>query len=682
MIIEITIGVLFLAIWMIALFFEKTIGMSMILFSVPLTIFLIRILEKNNRIKNKKAKLLLIPIVLLSLTYGLFNNAFFRAINIIIIPCLIVIMIIGLFNEKSIVNTKLFGKTITGFFGPLGQFGNYFDRFILIVKEKFNIRKKTKGSGKIKKVIKAILITLPIVIVILALLSSADEVFSNIFNVVFDKIGDFFSKITIHAVVARILLTVLSFIYFASFFDYFVYEYKENEDIEKKDKKTNDNYTIKMILVALNVIYLLFCYIQIKSLFLKNVDINYANYARQGFFQLMIVSIINLVTILIAKKRENKDDVKTNKFINYMSLAMIVFTFIIVISAAVRMFFYESQYGYTLLRLLVYCTLFTESVLFIPTVFYILDKKIDLAKSYFIIIISIYVCMNYMNFDNLIAKRNVDRYIETGKIDMYYLEKNTGTDAVSQILRLIDTDARNEAKVKNDAGKYLKNMYYKLQREEKDFRNFNVSKLVAEKSILNSKSKILENENFVGDEVGIKIQTLEKVLDTKTNAQDINGLSGNLYYRIIDSNTAIRVINAGSILGQRSGIQVEKTRDGGKTWEKQTEDSVIIHNGAKIAFVNENVGFINDLGMAGTDGDDRFFLVTTDGGKTFVNSNIIHPDNIEEKHLLASETPYIEDGTLKVKIYTVNHSKTPIKTYYIFYSGDNGLNFKYLEKVE
>ena len=476
----------------------------MVLFVAPLTIFLIYLLEKNKRIKNKKAKLLLIPIILLSLTYGIFNNAFFRALNIIVIPSLIIIMSVGLFSEKSSVNGKLFGKTIIGFFGPLGQFGEYFDKFILAIKEKLNIRKKTEGSEKARKIIKAILITLPIVIVIIALLSSADEVFSGIFKVIFDKIGDFFSKITIQSIVARILLTILAFIYYASFFYYFVYEYKEDEEVEKKDRKINDNFTMKMILVALNVIYLVFCYIQIKSLFLKNVDINYAQYARQGFFQLMIVSIINLITILIAKRRENKDETKSNKFINYMSIVMILFTFIIVISAAVRMYFYESQYGYTLLRLLVYCVLFTEGILFIPTALYILDKKINLAKCYFIIILSAYVCMNYLNFDNLIAKRNVDRYIETGKIDMYYLEKNTGTDAVYQLNRLIDTDARNEAKVKNDAGKYLKNMYYRLDVENRDFRDFNLSKILAEKAIKESKSQILLNNNFVGDEVGIR----------------------------------------------------------------------------------------------------------------------------------------------------------------------------------
>ena len=105
---------------------------------------------------------------------------------------------------------------------------------------------------------------------------------------------------------------------------------------------------------------------------MKSTILNYAQYARQGFFQLMIVSIINLVTILISKKKENGDE--NNTFTRCMSLIMIVFTFIIVISAGMRMHFYESAYGYTLLRLLVYCVLLTESILFIPTILYIIDK--------------------------------------------------------------------------------------------------------------------------------------------------------------------------------------------------------------------------------------------------------------------------------------------------------------------
>ena len=109
MIIEITVGALLLAIWTVTLFFEKTIGLSMIFFALPLTFLIIYFLGKNNKIKNNKAKLFLIPIFLLSFTYGIFNNAFFNILNIVIIPVLIIIMVVGLFS-KNIINLKLARK--------------------------------------------------------------------------------------------------------------------------------------------------------------------------------------------------------------------------------------------------------------------------------------------------------------------------------------------------------------------------------------------------------------------------------------------------------------------------------------------------------------------------------------------------------------------------------------------
>ena len=148
-----------------------------------------------------------------------------------------------------------------------------------------------------------------------------------------------------------------------------------------------------------------------------------------------------------------------------------------------------------------------------------------------------------------------------------------------------------------------------------------------------------------------------------------------LYKKEIGENMVIRVRNLGAILGQRSVVQVEKSTNGGKTFEKMTENEVSIHNGAEFIFIDENIGFINDFGLAGTGGDNKFFVVTTDGGRTFFNANVIHPDSIEEKNLLVKGLPYMENGKLKLEVYTLNHAKNPERTYYIFYSNDNGLNW-------
>ena len=477
--INILVGALVFSFWCVTLFFEKRIGLSMLLFILPLTYYIIYILQQNNKIENSKAKILLIPITLLSSTYFIFNNAFFNTMNSFIIPILIIILISALFNEKFKLNLSLITNIIELIFIPLSCIGETFEKLKDYLTNKFKLNIKLEKQQTTRKVIKSIFITIPVVLIIILLLSSADEIFGSIFSSVFENVVNSIIKINISSLITRIILVISLFAYLISFFYYITVNYEIEETIENK-KKIVDNFTIKMILTALNIIYLVFCYIQIKSLFMKNVDINYAEYARQGFFQLMIVSIINLITILIAKQSD--EDTQKSTYTNVMSLIMIAFTFIILISSAVRMYFYESAYGYTLLRLLVYCILLTETLLLIPTTLYILNKKINLVKTYFSIIITIYVCMNFANFDNIIAKRNIDRYIETGKIDMYYLRTETGTDAVSQIIRIVEIDKEiNNTQI--DALKYLKSIYEDLEQQSFDIREYNISKNMAKSLI-------------------------------------------------------------------------------------------------------------------------------------------------------------------------------------------------------
>lgn len=188
-----------------------------------------------------------------------------------------------------------------------------------------------------------------------------------------------------------------------------------------------------------------------------------------------------------------------------------------------------------------------------------------------------------------------------------------------------------------------------------------------ENNIINNKNN---NYDFLGN-------------DTKSNiSSETSTEKSVLYEKAIDEKIRIRVVNLETILAQRSVIDIEKSTDGGKTYTGQTEGGITIHNGAEFTFIDENIGFINDPGLAGTDGENKGFLVTTDGGKTFNDANIIHPDNIEEKNLLVKGVPYIEDGKLKLVIYTLNHSKNPERTYYEFISNDNWITWEFYKKKE
>lgn len=146
------------------------------------------------------------------------------------------------------------------------------------------------------------------------------------------------------------------------------------------------------------------------------------------------------------------------------------------------------------------------------------------------------------------------------------------------------------------------------------------------------------------------------------------------YEKKIGDNIIIRVVSKGHIMAQRCLIGIEKSVDGGDTWEEQLENVdgfIQIHNESKFVFINENVGFINDLGLVGTNGENKGLLVTIDGGKTFKNATIEASDL--EDNLYIEDVPYMENNALKIKAYITENSE---KKYYYFYSEDNGLNWK------
>ena len=461
------IWILLMSIWNVILFYGNRFGISVMLFMIPLLIFIYIFLKKNKKINNKKGLLFLIPIVLLSLTYTIFDNDLFYIFNCIVITLLFGIMYIYTIKPVDTL-VELVDKTITILVAPISYIGNFFRVATSKISDKLKI------SPKAKKVLLSILIVLPIVVVVVLLLSSADMIFGEMFDNIFGTIRDFLDDILFDEFLGRVVRFIIVFFALGASLMYLVYEYPNKNEKEKvKETKTRDVFTLKLLVSVLNIIYIIFDVIQIKSLMLHSVssNINYAEYARQGFFELMVVSIINIAIILISKKFETKDNKKDFNYINIMNVIMIFLTIIIIVSSFLRMNLYESAYGYTTLRLLVYVTLMTETILMIPTVMYIFNSNVNIFKCYLYIILAAYVVTNYMNIDYMVARRNVNRYYVNNRIDVEYL-KNGGYDNIPILLELYHKT--DDAQIKDDLKDYFDYMH--VREENESIFEFNITR--------------------------------------------------------------------------------------------------------------------------------------------------------------------------------------------------------------
>lgn len=427
---------LLLSILMSILFWHREPGISVVLFIVPTLLVIYFNLKQSQKIKNKKGIYWCIPIILLSLTYFIFNNTLFQGLNIPIILALIIIMCMDM-TETQLSENSFIRNVVSKIFKPFSNFKKVLGT--VKVKEKIKEEKQNEKIVFIKKLLKSLIIAVPLLLIVISLLSEADSVFENIFHEIPNYFSKLFSSVTAIDIFWRIIWIIFNFFYISSFILMFVNEEKKQETKIEKDKAQKiSTFTQNTILVSLNLIYLIFSIIQFKYLFInagKTADFDYAQYARTGFFQLMMVSLINFGILKIGKV-EQKEKLNT-----ILKITMIVFTLVIIISAIFRMYLYEQAYGYTYLRLFVYFILATEILILIPITMNLLGKNLNTFKISLEIIVTMYVILNLINIDSIIASKNINRYLkdmENKKLDVYYIMNSTGTDAIKEKIKILN----------------------------------------------------------------------------------------------------------------------------------------------------------------------------------------------------------------------------------------------------
>lgn len=600
------IGSIVIAILQSILFYGNKIGISMLIFEIIFNGILFFIFAKKNRIKNKIGILLILPIIILSSTFLIFTNKIFYIANIFIIIILNILMYIILLNKKTYLKNSLIYifefiiNTISNIKLPI----NYTKREIrehINKNEKYEINKENT-----KKLIKSLIIVFFIVGIVLILLSSADEIFANLFS----GIGNIFKNINIKSISSFVLRSILVIIIYILILNAIFKIQKENkkEINYLKNKKALDKFTDKLLLISLNLIYLIFCFIQVKSLFLErtnmNSSFNYANYARTGFFQLMFVTFINFIIILVT----NRNSKKSVKILNVL---LVIFTIIIAISSMYRMYMYSSEYGFTYLRIFVYIILITEIITFIPILIYIFNDKIDFLKWCFIISIIVYCSINYINIENIIVNQNINKE-DSSKIDYEYLYNIATADSYKTFKVKLDNE-----KTSNNEKVEIINILLNIINQNKDmtWQEFNISKHQAGKD-LNNEKKLNEEKK--------KLQ--EQIQEQEKNERKINSIISKkkeayVYTEEINEDEKYYVEQVDSAVGT-AWWRIHKITENGKKYNLINE--IEVTTPSKIKFFENGLGFLERptsiyCGKAE-------LLVTHDSGKTFEVINF--PDGI------------------------------------------------------
>ncbi len=313
----------------------------------------------------------------------------------------------NLYQDKSWDLPKYMGSIINLVFTSLAYIFRPFTDFYAYLKNKTadmspsDSLKKNKIKSNLKYILSGILIALPLLFVILLLLYQADAVFSNMLDHVFDF--DFY--IDFEDDIFRILFLFL-FAFFASYSimsRISVHNLKE----EIPDKRTAEPVTAITFTSLISLVYLVFCYIQVVYLFggfgTLPENYTYSSYAREGFFQLVFVCIINLLLVLMCMKHFRESKILKG-ILTFISLC----TYIMIASSTYRMLLYIQAYYLTFLRVFVLWMLFVIFLLMSGALIMIYQEKFPLTKYYIITVTVLYIIFSFSHPDYWIARYNLN----------------------------------------------------------------------------------------------------------------------------------------------------------------------------------------------------------------------------------------------------------------------------------
>ncbi|HHX60484.1 MAG TPA: DUF4173 domain-containing protein, partial [Epulopiscium sp.] len=321
-------------------FYKAGIGVNLLAFTIVMVGLLILVMNKLSLPIKKRTWFYYGASLFLGLSSTLTSSGPLHFLNIIGMMLLFDLSLLNQFAEdKTNGFLKQFARMLSLPFSAFASMGMPFsDTFTNIKSTKIIKSKKVKG------VLIGAFLAIPLLLIIVALLSSAD--------IIFEEITASITKFLFSPnIISVTLIIIIGFIACYCIICGAAKKYSiANEKAREKEDPTIPITTMTLI----TAVYLVFSTIQIMYLFNNGLfvlpkEFTFAQYARRGFFELLVVTVINIGLMVICTSL-----FKEHKALKAVLTIMTITTYIMIFSAAYRMLLYTSAYHLTFFRILVF----------------------------------------------------------------------------------------------------------------------------------------------------------------------------------------------------------------------------------------------------------------------------------------------------------------------------------------
>ena len=303
-------------------------------------------------------------------------------------------------------------------------------------------RGERSERSRLLAVLRGLLLALPILVVFIALLESADLVFAGYV----DEAISWLDLERLTRLLKQVLIVVLSAVFLLGALVIALRSTSKRHLIDMKQPLISPFLGFiesVVVLGAVDLLFAVFVTIQFAYLFGGQANITaagytYAEYARRGFGELVMVAFLSLGLIMALGAWTQREGKRQKYWFNGLSAVVVGLVGAILVSALKRLLLYENAYGFTRLRTYTHVAIVWMGILFIVFLALLFAERLRrFAPVVVLAVLGFAATLNLLNVDAFIVRQNTARLSQTGEIDIQYLV-SLSDDAVPGLIGLIE----------------------------------------------------------------------------------------------------------------------------------------------------------------------------------------------------------------------------------------------------
>ncbi|MGH7651284.1 MAG: DUF4153 domain-containing protein [Gemmatimonadaceae bacterium] len=167
--------------------------------------------------------------------------------------------------------------------------------------------------------------------------------------------------------------------------------------------------------------------------------VSFAEFARKGFAQLSVaVTIVGAIILVLEYARPSTIDAAERMGLRRLEIALVIALELVLISAFRRVILYEGGYGFTEARVFAQAYMVVIGLSLIALAWELRNGAISVALGRRIaeIALGVFTVLLFWNYEAWIVNRNVDRVVASGRFDPQYLSR-LSQDATPTLVRRV-----------------------------------------------------------------------------------------------------------------------------------------------------------------------------------------------------------------------------------------------------